>query len=98
MKLVCILFDYAYNDADVIAVPDSLYDNIQELGQQFCRWLEKGEHDFWVTSPNGERYLNLETDGFVWWLNKQLGDDCKEKVKIVEQHVRYRRKLKTIHW
>lgn len=54
MKLVSILFDYVYNDADVIAVPDSLYDNIQELGQQFCRWLEKGEHDFWVTSPNGE--------------------------------------------
>ena len=98
MKLVSILFDYVYNDADVIAVPDSLYDNIQELGQQFCRWLEKGEHDFWVTSPNGKRYLNLETDGFVWWLNKQLGDDSKEKVKIVEQHVRYRRKLKTIHW
>lgn len=98
MKLVCILFDYAYNDADVIAVPDSLYDNIQELGQQFQWWLGKGEHDFWTTLPDGHRALACETDGFVWWLNKQLGDDCKEKVKIVEQHVRYRRKLKTIHW
>ena len=96
MKLVCILFDYAYNDADVIAVPDSLYDNIQELGQQFQWWLGKGEHDFWVTSPNGKRYLNLETDGFVWWLNKQLGDDSNEKVKIVEQHVQYRPELKTV--
>ena len=98
MKLVCILFDYVYNDADVIAVPDSLYDNIQELGKQYCQWLTEAEHDFWTTYPNGERHLSLETDGFVWWLNKQLGDDCKEKVKIVEQHVRYRRKLKTIYW
>lgn len=63
MKLVCILFDYAYNDADVIAVPDSLYDNIQELGQQFQWWLGKGEHDFgqhsqmdnehWLVKPMG---------------------------------------------
>ena len=98
MEPVCILYDDMYDEADIIAVPDSLYDNIQELGQQFCRWLEKGEHDFWVTSPNGERYLTLETSGFVWWLNKRLGDDSKEKVKIVEENVRYRRKLKMIHW
>ena len=96
VKLVCILFAELYDDADIIAVPDRLYVNIQELGQQFCRWLEKGEHDFWVTSPNGKRYLNLETDGFVWWLNKPLGDDSNEKVKIVEQHVRYRPELKTV--
>ena len=98
MEPVCILFDEMYDDTDIISVPDSLYDNIQELGRQFQRWLEKGEHDFWVTSPNGTRCLNCETVEFVHWLNKQLGDDCKEKVKIVEQHVRYRRKLKTIHW
>lgn len=98
MEPVCILFDDMYDDTDIISVPDSLYDDIQELGRQFPWWLEKGEHDFWVTSPNGKRYLNCETDGFVWWLNKQLGDDCKEKVKIVAQHVRYRPYLKTIHW
>ncbi len=98
MEPVCILFDDMYNDTDIISVPDILYANIEELGQQFQRWLEKGEHDFWVTSPNGKRYLNCETDGFVWWLNKQLGDDHNEKVKIVVQHVRYRPYLKTVEF
>ena len=46
MKLVSILFDYVYNDADVIAVPDSLYDNIQELGQQFALWQDYTEQDY----------------------------------------------------
>ncbi len=96
MKLVCILYAELYDDADIIAVPDVLKSNIKELGQQFCRWLEKGEHNFWTTSPSGERYPSLETDGFVWWLNKQLGDDHHEKARIVEQHVRYRPELETV--
>lgn len=98
MEPVCILYDDMYDGADIIAVPDSLYDNIQELGQQFCRWLGEAEHDFWATSPNGERYVILETSGFVWWLNKQLGDDSKEKVKIVAENVRYRPYLKTVEF
>ncbi len=98
MKLVCILYDDMYDEADIIAVPDSLYDNIQELGQQFQWWLGEAEHDFWITRPNGQRVLAVGTAEFVWWLNKQLGDDHNEKVKIVEENVRYRRKLKTIHW
>lgn len=98
MEPVCILFDDMYDDTDIISVPDVLYANIEELGQQFQWWLGKGEHDFWTTLPDGQRVLACETDGFVWWLNKQLGDDCKEKVKIVAQHVRYRPYLKTIYW
>ena len=98
MEPVCILFDDMYDDTDIISVPDVLYANIEELGQQFQWWLGKGEHDFWVTSPNGERYLTLETSGFVWWLNKRLGDDSKEKVKIVAENVRYRPYLKTVEF
>ncbi len=100
MKLVSILFDYVYNDADVIAVPDSLYDNIQELGQQFALWQDYTEQDYeeynFLTLSDGTKTVALETVEFVHWLNKQLGDDCKEKVKIVEQHVRYRPELKTV--
>lgn len=93
MELVNIVFEEEYDDVDIIAVPDKLYANIEELGQQFQRWLAKGEHNYWKILPNGQRVLIGETVGFVEWLNDHVLNNSDEEVKIIEEHVQYNPEL-----
>ena len=86
------------DDADIIYIPNSIYDNIEGYAQQFCNWLDSDEPtpEYYVTI-NGRTVPALETDGFVAWLNKYicLGDD---KAYIVEQHTSLREQYLTIYF
>ena len=94
MKLVNIMYFNDKNDVDVISVPDDIYDDIVQLGQDYCNFLGKGDHNFW-SEHNGKKFPVLETGGFVWWLNKEFASLYGESF-IVKQHVRYKKKRRTI--
>lgn len=81
-----VLYEGDYCDCDIIFVPDSIGDKIEQYAQQFCDWLNTPyvSNDYYVTI-NGKEYLSLETDGFVRWLNHYI---CKDQclAHIVKQH------------
>jgi len=96
--LITILYEEDYEDCDVISVPDEIGQKIDLYAQQFCDWLASDSitDDYYITI-NGKRYVNLETDGFVKWINKYLCNDNQSSY-IEAQHIKYSPKYKTIEF
>lgn len=81
MKYVNLIYNDDYNDADIIAVPEEIYDSIQKYAQDFCDWLsiEPLQHEFITSNADGEQVIVCETDGFIYWLNKNVLYNSKNK-------------------
>ena len=81
MTNVNIIFDGLFDDADIIAVPDEMAFEIEELGQQFLDWILRTEDKEYWTTINGQKCAVAETDGFIKWLNLYcLSDEGKAYV------------------
>lgn len=91
-----IVFEDSTDDVDIVYIPDNMINKIDLYAQDFCDWLNSNRitTDYYVV-VNGRKFINLDTEGFVRWLNKYicLGDD---KAYIVEQHTRQQNCYKTI--
>lgn len=98
MKNVQILFEDAYDDVDIIIVPDDIYDSMKKLCQDFLHWkAPKDDPDYWSVDKNGRIYANAETVGFVKWLNNFYCTG-EEKASIIVQHVDYSSDIFTIEF
>ena len=90
MISVNILFDDDYEDMDIIAIPKELSEIIVLLAEEFECWEgPKDDPDYWsATSSTDKLVKNVETSGFIKWLNRFY---CKgeKKAYIVVQHVEY---------
>lgn len=75
MTNVNIIFDNLLDDADIIAVPDEIAFEIEELGQRFLHWIPHSEDKEYWTTINGQKCAVAETDGFIKWLNSYYFSD-----------------------
>ena len=94
--LVNITYFDCNEDADIINVPANIYNEIEIYGQQFCDWIssENIDDEYYVII-DGRKCINLETDGFVNWLNKYVCPD-NDKASIVKQHTKLDPAYKTV--
>ena len=90
MKRINLLYDLEYDDVDILLVPDYIADNIESIVRHFNIWLQdsKNAQPFLKTDNKGMRYLNIETEDFLWWINNVIiTDGCKAEIE--KQHVPY---------
>ena len=95
MKRINIVFDDAFDDADIIVIPNEIFSRIEEIGQEFLHWVPQAEDpDYW-TMIDGRRCAVAETDGFIKWLNATYCKDL-EKAFVVARNTNYEPSLKII--
>ena len=94
LKLINLLYEYDYDDVDIICVPDNVADNIEETVQHYQSWMYQNidKHSFWRLSASGYKVLSLGTDEFLWWLNEQC-IKSGEKARLISSHVKFRDEL-----
>ena len=100
MEKVNVIFGDDICDVDIIAIPKDIAQIIDTLAGIFSEWLLKdapqNDNDYWV-EINGKICSNLETKGFVKWLNSYYCNN-DNKAYIVEQHTIYCSKYKCIEF
>ena len=88
------------NDVDIIEIPIELSKDIMRLAYSYDTWVlyeaPRDDSDFWV-NKNGKEIPNLETAGFIKWLNKY---HCKKnrKAVIIKQHTAFVSGIRCIEW
>lgn len=90
MIRVNVVYEYDYDDVDIILLPDSLANSIDKINFEFGGYISpnKDDKDYWRKSPDGKLYSILETEGLVKWINRYWVKDG-EKAVIEQQHVAY---------
>ena len=75
-------------DFDIIDVPDSIANNINDIQQEFFNWLfdESNDHGYWIIS-NGIKCCAYGTKEFVKWINDNLAYESDEKAKIISRNL-----------
>lgn len=100
MERLNIIYDDDMDDVDIIAIPKEMCREIENSVKRFMEWLmesaPKDDEDYWITI-NGKQFSNLETVGFVKWLNTYYCNNSS-KVFIVEQHTSYCSQFKSIEF
>ena len=97
MKRINIIYDDIYNDVDIVSIPTEISDMLDEIVQAFLKWLPTAplnDSDYWVFIGE-KRVSNLETVGFVKWINDNYSISNKQAV-IVCQHTDYQPEYKSI--
>lgn len=90
MKRINIVFEYDYEDVDIMLVPDEIADNIEAIVREFNTWLYNPEnrHRFLIENADGTTVLGIGSLEFLWWLNNyRIRND--ESAMIIEQHTSY---------
>lgn len=93
MKFVNVVFEYDYDDVDIILVPDDIADNIEQVVQLFIHWLSNPDNgkQFLKTLQSGQIGMIIETESFLFWLNNYKITNGA-KASIVMQHTKYNSK------
>lgn len=94
IKKINLLYEYDYDDVDIILVPESIANNICDIVQEFQYWLSVpiNKARFTEIGENGSPYLNVDTEEFLWWQN------CvkiynEPKAGIVSQHGPWQKRI-----
>lgn len=97
--LINIIFDYY---VDIINVPDNIGLNIKKYQNQCDRWLynKLNDHEFWEKDSSGKKLgVGICSEAFVYWLNKFVLKNSKEKANIVQKSInKYDESLPTIYY
>lgn len=90
MKKVSIVYENYYPDTDIIAVPDDIAAHIQDVIQEFDRWIYDNPdlYPFWVITET-DRCPNTDAESFIWWLNKYK-IKSGEQASVFRAHCWYR--------
>ncbi|MBQ3183777.1 MAG: hypothetical protein IJB24_04425 [Clostridia bacterium] len=99
MVKINIVYDDHYEDTDIISVPEEIFNNLNTVVNEFMAYLDyapKDDIDYWV-EIDGILCSNLETVGFIKWLNNTYCTG-KEKALIIKQHTKYDSRYETIEW
>lgn len=88
MRLINLLFEYDYDDVDVVLVPDYIAENIESVTQLYHKWTwEDKTHFGWKKAPDGHMYVECGTELFLWWLNNYFREYGEST--LVEAHTKY---------
>ena len=96
MKQINVLYDDDFEDVDILLVPDDIALHIDDVTQQFIKWLNIPENRcrFLILNGSGNQVLGVDTEEFLWWLNHiKILDE--QKASIVCQHTKYINTLPT---
>ncbi|MBQ8555157.1 MAG: hypothetical protein IJ438_04695 [Clostridia bacterium] len=74
MQKINLIYDEAYEDANILLVPDWVAEQAFYWPMRYGSWLAS------------QRCTDMETEGFVEWLNARITSE-EEKVRILQQHV-----------
>ena len=90
MKKVNVVFDEDYNDVDIILVPISISEEIENYLQCFFDWATAipNREKYEITDQFGKTVVSLGTFEFVNWLNEHVLV-FPEYATILEQHTEY---------
>ncbi len=84
--LLVTKFDF---DADIIDVPLSILNDIEDYQKLFFKWLfdKTINHSYWL-NKNGKKYgCSYRSDAFIDWLNENPLKKNREKAKVVSQFI-----------
>lgn len=83
--LVNVVFDEESKDFDIIDLPSSLLENLNEFQNNFYKWLfnKKNDHDYWVYKDGEKAYCSYRSDAFIFWLNNIVLKNSIDKARIV---------------
>ena len=99
MKYINLVYDDENELVDLLAVPNVVDDNIENIVQQFFDWAGSTQnHGYWRKSESGGYYLALGAIEFVKWLNNYYLKSISAvegKAKIVQSRVPYNPKYKS---
>ena len=95
MEKVNIVFDGAFDDVDIIVIPNEISDNIEKIGQEFLDWVPDAEDSDYWQNKNGIRLCVAETDGFIKWLNSFYCTGIKQAY-VLERNTQYNPSFKCI--
>ena len=98
MKRINLIYECAYNDVDILCVPDYVADNIEYVEREFLHWINNKSlpHRFKKKDRAGNTTIMLETGEFIWWLNN-LFITNGERASIIEMHGYYRPEYPSIN-
>lgn len=84
---VNIVYDDDTEDVDIIAVPDNIANDIDNITQLFFNWLKdkRNQQRFLIKNAQGKEILSIDTNDFIWWLNTHYMDTL-ETAYLVSQH------------
>lgn len=90
MEPINVVFEDDYADVDIILVPDSLRESIEEYLQQFFNWAIAPENrsNFEVTNPKGDKIVSIGTVEFICWLNEYVCNNLQPAI-ILKQHTAF---------
>ncbi len=82
MKRVALQWTYS---ADIINVPDTIAENINDYQRKFDQWLydKNNQHGYWATFQSEEgssTCVMFGSEAFINWLNDYILAEVDEKV------------------
>lgn len=86
MREIALHFTYHY---DIVAVPKDVAKNIEEIRQQFDKWLydKTNEHGYWLCINGKKQAVSFDSNAFVEYLNKVHLANCAKKASIVQMSI-----------
>jgi hypothetical protein len=96
MKLINLVYEYDYDDVDIVSVPDHVCDNIDRVVQEFNDWTgNTRDHGWFVIDDKGKEVLATGTKEFVKWLNDNYFRYENKEIVVVKAHTKYNPKYPT---
>lgn len=82
-----IALEFTYH-TDVIAVPDSVGNQIKKCQIAFDKWLynKENNHGHWICVNKKKAAVSFGTQTFVDYLNCFYLRDCNEKATIIDEN------------
>lgn len=95
MKRINLVYEYDYDDVDILEIPDEIFPHIQDLSQDYLSWIPpKDNENEWIKYKDGSLVLSKGSKGFVSWLNHNF---CKnEKASVLFYNTKFDKSLKRI--
>lgn len=92
--VINVFFDELFEDADVIDIPESVWEEIENIKATFFKWLfnKKINHKYWVTIDGEKKYCSYRAEAFVYWLNNfYLLNNNKKAICLNAEKIDYSR-------
>ena len=98
MREINIVFEYDYDDVDILLVPNYIANNIETVTQKFFSWLNNPENQKPFLVPyKGQLVLQIGTQAFLWWINN-YETPTNVVAEIKHEHVKYDPALPSAHF
>ena len=90
MKKVNVVYEYDFNEVDIILIPDFVEEKLNEYVQKFFNWLAQStDSRFCKITKSGYIVHLCDTEGFLYWLNTFVIDSDQDKATMLLEKVPY---------